>query len=155
MKKKLITADKRILLYLLNYRGIMNRFDIPTGLTQIGIAHETGVSRGYVSRPLNRLLDKGYVQVCVGHTKSFERQHRYYILTDEGKKYARKLERQLSILPISVILSDGSLKKMKLKNIMIYLDKEKFCSDIAEMDIYNNVSKNGTLYIKIQRNIGK
>jgi DNA-binding MarR family transcriptional regulator len=148
----LVSADSRILLYLLNYHGSTSQFDVSVGLTQTGIAQKTNISQCYASRPLKSLVEKGYVQECVGYTKCGKRKYKYYILTDEGKEYSRKLKKELSKLLIIMKLSDDTSKIMKLNNIIPYLAKEKICSGISEMDIYALLTKDGVLNIESLKN---
>ncbi|UCE36283.1 MAG: winged helix-turn-helix transcriptional regulator [Thermoplasmata archaeon] len=151
----LISADMRILLHLLNYHSSISLFDLPFELTQIGIAQNVNIKRGYIHRPLNKLIEEGYIQEGVGHTKCGKRKIKYYFLTDDGKKYARELEKGLSNLSITLKLSNDTLKTMKLKNITPYLEKKKIYQGIIEMDIYTNLKKDGTLDIVSLKNIKK
>ncbi|UCE39247.1 MAG: hypothetical protein JSW00_08530 [Thermoplasmata archaeon] len=149
----LISADMRILLHLLNYHGFISQFDVPIGLTKIGIAQKCCISYGYAPRILNKLMEDGYVQECYGRTKCSRKKQKYYVLTDDGIKYARELKKGLSNLSIILKLSNNTLKTMKLKNINPYLEKKKICFGITEMEIYSTLTKDCTLYIESLKNI--
>jgi DNA-binding MarR family transcriptional regulator len=149
----LISSDMRILLHLLRYRSSKSQFDVPIGLTQIGIAQKIDIKRGYIHRPLNKLIEEGYIQEGVGHTKCGKRKIKYFFFTDDGKKYARKIEMEISNLLITLILSDGTSKTMEFKNIKVYLDKNKTCQGITNMDICTNLSKDCSLDIESLNNI--
>ncbi len=86
----LIPADMRIVLHLLNYHSSISQFDVPIGLTTIGIAQKSCISYGYTPRILNKLMEDGYVQECYGRIKCSRKKQKYYVLTDDGIKYARK-----------------------------------------------------------------
>jgi DNA-binding MarR family transcriptional regulator len=137
---------------MLRYCSPKSQFDVPIGLTQIGIAQKIDIKRGYIHRPLNKLIEEGYIQEGVGHTKCGRRKIIYFFLTDDGKKYARKIEMEISNLLITLILLDGTSKTMEFKNVKAYLSKNKICQGIMNMDIYTNLEKNGTLNIESLKN---
>ncbi|UCE38283.1 MAG: hypothetical protein JSW00_03335 [Thermoplasmata archaeon] len=86
----LISTDMRILLHLLNHHGSTSQFDVPFELTKMGIAQQVCISYGYAPRIINKLIDEGYVQECCGRIKCCRKKQKYYVLTDNGIKYARK-----------------------------------------------------------------
>jgi DNA-binding MarR family transcriptional regulator len=150
---KLIPSKIRILLYLLDSDNPESKFDVPIGLTQIGIAQKISASQGYTPRVLKKLLNLGYVQECMGHTKCYKRRHKYYILTKEGGRYARRMKKELSDFFITLKLPDDISEIMAFKDIITYLEKEKICWNITEVDICNNISEDSTLNIESLENI--
>ncbi|UCE38181.1 MAG: hypothetical protein JSW00_02790 [Thermoplasmata archaeon] len=151
----LISADMRILLHLLNCHGSISQFDVSIDITEIGIVQKVGLSYGYASRLLKGLVHNGYIQEGIGHIKGGRRKHKFYTLTNKGKKYARKIKNDLSKLVITVILSNESSKIMKLDNIIPYLGKKKIYQGVTEMDIYTLLTKDGVINIESLKQIKK
>ncbi|MFX0208413.1 MAG: tetratricopeptide repeat protein [Candidatus Hodarchaeota archaeon] len=149
----LILIEKRILLHLLNYNKSKDRFCVPTGLTHQGIAQAVGADRGYVSIPIKKLMSTGDVQECFGHVKRGKKQQKYFLLTDKGEKYTKKLKKELLDLQITLKRSDGMLKMMPLNTVLPYLSNENICPDITEQDLYNIISQDATLDIEYLKRI--
>ncbi len=150
---KLIPSNIRILLYLLDCDNPESKFDVPVGLTQIGIAQKISASQGYTARTLKKLLKWDYVQEYMGHTKCHKKRQKYFILTKEGGRYARRVKKELSDFLITLKYPNDKSEIMTFKNIITYLEKERICYNITDVDICNNISEDSTLNIESLKNI--
>jgi DNA-binding MarR family transcriptional regulator len=150
---KLIPAHIRILLHLLDYEYPGSQFDVPIELFQNGIAQKINTCHGYVSRPINNLVYQGYVQVWYGRSKLDKRNHKFYILTKEGRRYSKRIKKELSDFLITLKYPNDKSEIITFKNIIIYLEKEKTCYNINEVDICNNILEDSTLNIESLKNI--
>ena len=147
----MVSVEKRIMLHLLNYHRVENKFDVPFALTQCGIAEAISTKRNYVSSSVKKLIAKGHVREYVGRGKRAKKMQKYILLTNGGREYAGKLKKKLSGRHITMQLLNGSLRMMKLRHILPYLDKKEICPDATELDIYKMVSTNCIFLISFNR----
>ena len=147
-QKSLIQVEKRILLHLLNYRRSKEKLEAPYESTQLGIAQTLGTGKGYISSSLKKLIVKGYVREYNGRVKGKKKTQKFFLLTHKGKEYAKKLKKEISILPITLRRLDGSSESMPLKEIIPYLNKHEICFDFTELGIYKFVSRNSILDVE-------
>ncbi len=152
---KLISVEKRILLHLLDCQSLKHQYDVPTELTPNGIADTLNTNKTYIFTSLKNSLDNGYVKEYYGRVKNQKKKQKYFLLTDEGKKYIQLLKKELSNHPIILVLTNGEKIILELNSIISYLSKENICSDITELDLYNLISKDSTLRIENLKNIRK
>jgi len=124
-------------------------------LTQTGIAQAVDTDQSYTSYSIKKSLEKGLVKECIGRTKSGKRKQKYFLLTYNGIEHTQELKKNLSNLTIRLKHSPGALRIMRIRNIIPYLERKKICPDITEVDLYNNISKSGTVDIEALRNIKK
>lgn len=154
--QSLITVEKRILLHLLNCHDSKHKSEVSVALTRNGIAQALATNRSYIPRPLETLVTEGFVKEFFGRVKGRKKKQKYFKLTIKGKEHSKKLKNDLSNLEVTVKRADGASKMMPLKNIIPYLEKEKICSDITELEVYKIISKDRIFDIeqlKIIRNM--
>jgi tetratricopeptide (TPR) repeat protein/DNA-binding MarR family transcriptional regulator len=147
-QRSLIPVEKRILLHLLNYHRFKEKVGAPFESTLLGIAQSVGTGKGYISISLNKLVSKDYVQEYNGRVNGRKKIQKFFLLTQKGREYTKKLKKELAILPIILKWQDGKLKSMPLEEIRIYLEKHEICSDLTEIEIYKLISRNGILDIE-------
>ena len=151
----LVPVEKRILLHLLNCHNYSRKFEVPTALSQEGIADAVGTNKSYISSSIKKIIADGLVREGVGRVKRGKKKRKYFLLTNQGKDYTQKLKKELLCRQITVKHQDGGLKTMELKDIVPYLKHEKICPDIMDLDVYKIASKEGTLDIENLKNIMK
>ncbi|UCE73243.1 MAG: winged helix-turn-helix domain-containing protein [Methanomassiliicoccales archaeon] len=148
----LIQVENRVLLHLLNSHSSNHEYNIPIALTQTGIAQAVGASRSHISKTIRNSIDRGYLQVCNGRVKHRKKKQKYFLLTDYGKEYAYKIKKRLSNLTVTLEQLDDTSKMIKIDDIIPYLRKERICTEITELDIYNSISNDLTVSIDYLKN---
>jgi tetratricopeptide (TPR) repeat protein/DNA-binding MarR family transcriptional regulator len=151
----LISVERRILLYLFNCHSSENEYKVPIAFTQKGIAKAVDTNRSYISRSIKNLVNIGFVHECSGRVEHEKKKQKYFSLTGKGKEHAQKLKKDLSNLRVTLEHPQGVSKKMEISNIIPYLDMVKICPDITELDLYNTISKYGTIDIGKLKKIKK
>jgi tetratricopeptide (TPR) repeat protein/DNA-binding MarR family transcriptional regulator len=151
----LISIENRILLHILSYQGSKSQYKASTALTQTGIAQAVGANRSYISRAVKKSLDKGLIQENIGRVDHRIKKQKYYLLTDRGKEHTQKFKKNLSNLKIKLEHPHGVTEKMRVNDLFSYLDIEKICPDITELDLYNTISKHGIVEIEKLKKIKK
>ena len=123
--KKILTAQKRVLLYL---STIPNKygdsFDAPFSITQMGIANNVGIARQNVPRAVNALIDKELVESNKAHIFGLKQRRSIYFLTLSGRESAKKIESKLAEAMVEVIMPDGSRDMHCFKDIPALLPSE-------------------------------
>jgi len=141
----LVSVGDRILLHLLKNQGTRTISQPEFTLSQNGIAEAVGSHRSYIPRPIRDLVDKGLIKEKVGRIKGGKRKQKYYLLTDEGRKHAKKMLRDIAHRPGTLILSDVAEISMPFSDIISYLEENNICTGITEMDIYRATSEDAVL----------
>jgi len=111
-----ITSKDRILLYLSDYRGMEDRYELPAEITQQLIAVGTGVQRKHLSQYLSDLMQDVMVTERKAHIHGMKQRMNGYYLTSNGYTRADALRRKLEdvVVPINI---DGQTKQMKVEDI--------------------------------------
>jgi tetratricopeptide (TPR) repeat protein/DNA-binding MarR family transcriptional regulator len=141
----LVPVGDRILLHLLQYQGSKQSLEANAELSQNGIAEAVGTHRSYIPRPIKDLVAKGLIKEEIGRIKGGKRKQKYYLLTDEGKKHAQKMMRDIAHRPVTLILSDVAEITMPFTDVISYLGENNICTGITEMDIFRAASEDAVL----------
>lgn len=86
------TLAERILVHLRTHPVAADAKDVPSEVTQDGIADAIGAQVAHVSRALKTLELRGKVRAHLAHPRGARRRSRAYTLTDGGHTHARGLE---------------------------------------------------------------
>ncbi len=87
------TVEGKIVLSLFEYRRFKDNYVCPAGMTQQGLADETGEDRSYVNRRLKLLMEGGFVKSEKRHIEKGRRQKQTYWLTIKGESLANQLKK--------------------------------------------------------------
>ncbi len=143
-----ISVKKRILLHMLNCKIAKREHEVPVELSHNGIAKAIGSHKSYIFTSIKKLVDKGYISEHTGRVKGRKRKQNYFLLTNEGKGYARKVEKELANQQITLKYPYGKSEMRMLKDVAPFLVREGISPDITKMDIYKNISKDGTFDVE-------
>jgi len=111
-----ISVEDRILLYLAEYKGLEERFEMPQGVTQESIAFAVGVERKHVSRYLKTLKSEGYLTEKKSRVEGMRRKLFVYYEDLRGEERAAEIRKNL--LPIRVpVVERGVEKELSLQEI--------------------------------------
>src|SRR2546427_3953948 len=91
-----LTTEERILLYLSDFRGMEERFELPEALTQRAIAFAAGAQREHLSRYLDDLVKEGMLEQRKGHVEGQRQRVVAYHLAPRGWGRAVGVKQQVS-----------------------------------------------------------
>ena len=111
-----LTTEERILLYLSDFRGMEERFELPEALTQRAIAFAAGTQRKHLSRYLDDLVKEGMLEQRKAHVEGQRQRMLAYYLAPRGWGRAMEIKQQLSTLHVPIRVG-GEIKEMTLEEI--------------------------------------
>ncbi len=111
-----LTTEERVLLYLSDYRGMEDRFELPIALTQKSVAFAAGIHRKHVSRYLDELVAEGSVAERKAHIEGMKQRMLAYHLTGKGWERAKKIREHLATVRVPVRVQ-GQMRDMSLAEI--------------------------------------
>ena len=114
----LVPVGDRILIHLLKNQGSKQSQEAKVELSQNGIAEAVGSHRSYISRPIKDLVAKGFIKEKIERIRGGKRKQKFFLLTDEGKKHAQKVKRDLSHRTITLRLSDVAEISMPFNDVI-------------------------------------
>lgn len=111
-----LTTEERILLYLSDFRGMEDRFEVPVALTQKSIAFAAGIHRKHVSRSLDGLVAEGAVEERKAHVEGMRQRMLVYYLTSKGWERSQRIREHLATVRIPARIK-GAVREMTLDEI--------------------------------------
>ncbi|TLZ63247.1 MAG: winged helix-turn-helix domain-containing protein [Methanobacteriota archaeon] len=111
-----LTTEERILLYLGDFRGMEDRFELPEALTQRAIAYAAGTQRKHLSRYLDDLVKEGMLEQRKAHVEGQRQRMLAYYLTPKGWARAMEIKQELAALHVPIRVGTG-IKEMTLEEI--------------------------------------
>ena len=111
-----LTTEERILLYMSDFRGMEDRFELPPALTQKSVAFAAGIHRKHVSRYLDELVAEGAVAERKAHIEGMKQRMLAYVLTGKGWERAMRIREHLSTIRIPIQVK-GETREMTLTEI--------------------------------------
>jgi len=111
-----LTTEERILLYLSDFRGMEERFELPEALTQRAIAFAAGTQRKHLSRYLDDLTKEGMLEQRKAHIEGQRQRMLAYYLAPRGWARAMEIKQQLSVVHVPIRVG-SEIKQMTLDEI--------------------------------------
>ncbi len=111
-----LTTEERILLYLTDFRGMEERFELPEALTQRAIAFAAGVQRKHLSRYLDDLVAEGMVEQRKAHVEAQRQRMLAYYLAPKGWARAMEIKQALSLVRVPIRVGRET-KRLTLEEI--------------------------------------
>ncbi len=111
-----LTTEERILLYLSDFRGMEERYEVPQALTQKAIAYAVAVQRKHLSRYLDELVREGALEERKAHVEGEKQRMFAYYLAPAGWARATAIKQRLAALRVPVSIH-GETKWMTLQEI--------------------------------------
>lgn len=143
---------EKVLLHLLDYpenkekSGYSEHALFPSDVSQDGIANSVIAARGLISRVLNDLIEKGFVEEKLARVEGKKRRVNIYFLTDEGLSTAKRIKKKAEGMIVLVRKKDG-VREMKMSEV------KKLRKDMGVLDLINMMSEDGAL--ELTRPLGK
>ncbi|OGS56366.1 MAG: hypothetical protein A3K60_08495 [Euryarchaeota archaeon RBG_19FT_COMBO_56_21] len=111
-----ITSKDRILLYLSDFRGMDDRYELPAEITQRLIAVGTGVQRKHLSQYLSDLIQDSLIVERKAHIHGMKQRMNGYYLCSNGYSRADVLRKRVEdvVVPIKM---DGHSKDLRVADI--------------------------------------
>ncbi|MGA1819447.1 MAG: hypothetical protein ACMUHU_00405 [Thermoplasmatota archaeon] len=113
IKRTKLHSDEQILLFLSEFSGKRDLWDVPQEVSQKGLAKRLGILENNVSRSLKRLTADELVDSTLKHVKGEKRRQKAYFLTQKGERVVEGLRAQLEQLSIMVVV-DGEMSRAPL-----------------------------------------
>jgi hypothetical protein len=111
-----LTTEERILLFLSEFRGMEDRFELPLALTQKSIAFAAGIHRKHVSRYLDELVADGSLTERKAHIEGMKQRMLAYYLASKGWERASRIRQYLSTIRVPIRVK-GETQEMTLAEI--------------------------------------
>ena len=111
-----LTTEERILLYMSEFRGMEERFELPLALTQKSIAFAAGIHRKHVSRYLDGLVADGAIVERKAHVEGMKQRMLAYYLSAKGWDRARQIRSHLETVHVPIRV-EGEVREMTLQEI--------------------------------------
>jgi len=111
-----LTTEERILLYLTDFRGMEDRFELPEAVTQRAIAFAAGIQRKHLSRYLDDLVKEGHLEERKAHIEGQRQRMLAYVLLPKGWARAMAIKEQLASVRVTIRVA-GEIKEMRLEEI--------------------------------------
>lgn len=102
-----LTAKERILLHLLDYVRFGDALEVPSAMTQDGLASAAWVDLRHVSQYLRPLLREELVRERTCHVVGARQRRRVYELTEGGQHAAHRLRDRLKAETVEVVDGQG------------------------------------------------
>ncbi len=108
-----LTSKERILLYLVDFTNMEERYELPSDLIQETISYCTGVQRKHLSKYLDDLLRENLIVERKAHIQGMKQRMNGYYLSPAG--YSRGCEIRQKVGSVEVDVKDnGHTKRMKV-----------------------------------------
>jgi len=114
--RMVLTTEERILLYMSEFRGMEERFELPLALTQKSIAFAAGIHRKHVSRYLDGLVAEGAIAERKAHIEGMKQRMLAYHLSGNGWDRAKRIREHLATVRVPIRVG-GEAKEMTLAEI--------------------------------------
>jgi tetratricopeptide (TPR) repeat protein/DNA-binding MarR family transcriptional regulator len=135
-----LTIEDGILLYLFEYSKYKDDFEVPSEISQRGIADAVGIRRSHASYSLKSLKTKGLVTERIAHVKDIVRQRKVYFLTPEGIENARRIKNNVEQKSILFNQTSGEARTVKISEI-----NKKLKTPISILQLINLTTNDNNL----------
>lgn len=126
------------MLHLHNFKGMEESFELPSGVTQKGIADCIGAQRKHMPRILKKLKEKGLISEDRKRVSGSSQRMKVYLLTWEGISNASKIKEFTENIIIKVRDKKGKFCESKICHVNSLIDEE-----FSLLEIINNITPEG------------
>lgn len=133
-----LTFQEKTLIHLLNFKGMDDSFELPSGVTQKGIAESIGAQRKHMPRILKKLKEKGLITEERGRVTGSTQRMKVYILTWEGISNANKIKKYTENSITKIRDKDGKICEVRIGDVNKTVD-----GHYSLLDILNNITPDG------------
>jgi hypothetical protein len=130
-----VTVKEKILIHLLGYTKYKDKFEVPTHVSQDGMAKSVGVRRSHIASALKDLRERELVEETKARFEGQERRKNAYFLTFEGQTEAQRIKEALIEKKVVFISEDGSELKEHIPKKSGFLEILDHISDDGIFDV--------------------
>jgi len=116
-----LTVPERIQIYLLDYIGSEEKFELPQELTLEGLVRGLGVKKGTLKTNLKKMMDQNLVMMRETQIKGQEVRQDAYLLTIKGISSARVVWNSISSQIVKVVETGGGVSEIPLSKLCFTL----------------------------------
>ncbi|MBN1390468.1 MAG: tetratricopeptide repeat protein [Candidatus Thermoplasmatota archaeon] len=120
---KRVTVENRILLLLRDHINEQDDYSVSEVLSQGGMSEKLLVRQNNLSRELQSLSTRGYVQTRSAHVNGLQRRRKVYFLSPEGHERSHDIANELRKLYVVVKERDGSQHEWQLGRLQDHLSE--------------------------------
>lgn len=131
-----LTSKERILLYLLDFRYMDDRYELPQDLIQEAISYCTGVQRKHLSKYLDDLMNENMLVERKAHIQGMKQRMNGYYLTSTGYSKATEIRDRICHTEVDV-KDNGRTRRMKVCDIDDMTPARVTYSDVVRLAIEN------------------
>lgn len=117
MDLRSLTVKERILLHLFDYQRFSDAYDVPSEVTQDGIASDVAIRVHHVAQYVKPLIAEGRVEERTAHILKSARQRKAYFLTSAGRGAAAQLRDALLKEDVPFRGTDGRVEHVPLARV--------------------------------------
>ncbi len=132
-----LTSKDRILLYLIDFQNMEDRYELPADLTQQSVAYGTGIQRKHLSQYLDDLMEESLIVERKAHVQGMKQRMNGYYLTPSGFARASTLKSRMADVIVPVRMN-GKLRDMMVKDIDDATSVHVTFCDIVREAIHGN-----------------
>jgi DNA-binding PadR family transcriptional regulator len=118
---KRVTVKDKIILHLNQYKEYVHDYEVPSNVTQDGIATDIGITRSHVAITMKDLKKKEYIGERLARVKGLTRQRKVYFLTERGDIYTKGLRQIFYDRTVMFKDIEGNETEIKLPELLSYL----------------------------------
>ena len=133
-----LTVPERIQIYLLDYIGSEEKFELPEGLTLDGMAKGLRAKKGTLRTALKKMMDQNIVMLRETQIKGQEARQDAYLLTIKGISSARAVWNSISSQVVRVVETGGTSSDIPLSKLCFTLQFKR-----PTIHILNEICDNG------------
>jgi hypothetical protein len=111
-----LTSKERILLYLVDFVHMEDRYELPSDLVQETISYCTGVQRKHLSKYLDDLMKENLIVERKAHIQGMRQRMNGYYLSPAGYSRACDIRDKVGRVEVEV-RDDGHTRKMKVSEV--------------------------------------
>jgi len=137
-----VTVKEKILLHLLSYSKYSDELEVPSEVTQQGIARSINALRPHVSMAVKDLKDQKFISERTASIKKGRRKQKVYFLEPEGMTNALELRARVENFKINIRDGSGTEKVQRLG------DYSKIAR-IGLVQVVNSISDDGVIYLSM------
>jgi tetratricopeptide (TPR) repeat protein/DNA-binding MarR family transcriptional regulator len=126
----MLTTEERVVLHLLDHVRRAERFEVPFGMSQAGIALAVSARRSHVSATLGEMERRRLVEKRMGHLEGGGRRRKVYALTPAGAQAAESLRQRVAAMQVRV-RAPGGERSMPLRQALPLAPRGTSLLDLA------------------------
>jgi DNA-binding MarR family transcriptional regulator len=138
-----VTVKEKILIHLLGFTKYKDKFEVPSQVSQDGMAKSVGVRRSHIASALKDLRERELVEETKARFEGQERRKNAYFLTFEGQAEAQRIKEALLEKKVIFISGDGSELELAISELKEHIPKK-----CVFLEILDHISDDGAFDLR-------